>query len=319
MPDDLETIATVERRLSRAERELERALLAASGENRPTARRIQQLLDESNAQAAIDETQGEWELVAIAWIAVYLATANVVAARIASATGERLYIDQTRARVTNDLRENRNRIVSSLSERHQRLGEAVLVSGLTFSLPNSRIATELIGSSGMTAQGHRNVQSYRELLVSGSSAALDRELRDRRFDRTIEASRRNNRTLRSSEVDRMVSAYRERSVQSTAERTSTILANQAISVGAIAAVGQAIESEVIAAEEVQRVWITQRDAAVRSSHRAMDGQVQPEGAPFVSGLGNTLRYPGDPSAPLEDIDGCRCVLLFRLALDASPE
>jgi hypothetical protein len=51
----------------------------------------------------------------------------------------------------------------------------------------------------------------------------------------------------------------------------------------------------------------------------MDGQQQPWGKPFESGLGNALMYPGDGSAPAEDVIQCRCVLTRELVAPLSGE
>jgi SPP1 gp7 family putative phage head morphogenesis protein len=53
-------------------------------------------------------------------------------------------------------------------------------------------------------------------------------------------------------------------------------------------------------------WLAQLDNRVRHSHAAMDGQIVPMNADFVSGDGNRLRYPGDPYAPAGETVNCRC-------------
>jgi hypothetical protein len=53
-----------------------------------------------------------------------------------------------------------------------------------------------------------------------------------------------------------------------------------------------------------------RDERVRHSHAAMNNQVQPLEQPFISGNGNALMYPADPSAPDDEVYGCRCSLEY---------
>jgi uncharacterized protein with gpF-like domain len=62
-----------------------------------------------------------------------------------------------------------------------------------------------------------------------------------------------------------------------------------------------------------QTWNTAGDERVRESHADMEGQQVPLGQPFVSGLGNDLMYPGDPSAPAEDVINCRCVVTRELS------
>ena len=50
-------------------------------------------------------------------------------------------------------------------------------------------------------------------------------------------------------------------------------------------------------------WLTSRDARVRDSHAAQDGEVAVIGEPFTNGA----RYAGDPQASPGEIINCRCV------------
>lgn len=59
--------------------------------------------------------------------------------------------------------------------------------------------------------------------------------------------------------------------------------------------------------ELQR-WVTRRDAKVRATHAAADGQTVPVGGLFMVG-GYSLRYPGDSWAPVHETANCRCHLV----------
>ena len=58
----------------------------------------------------------------------------------------------------------------------------------------------------------------------------------------------------------------------------------------------------------EKEWNTQMDEKVRPSHRPMHGQKRKPGESFVSGNGAELRFPGDPSAPADEVVNCRCFL-----------
>lgn len=47
----------------------------------------------------------------------------------------------------------------------------------------------------------------------------------------------------------------------------------------------------------------------RDTHLYLDGMVVNEGEPFISSSGAALMYPGDPSAPAEEVINCHCVLV----------
>jgi hypothetical protein len=75
---------------------------------------------------------------------------------------------------------------------------------------------------------------------------------------------------------------------------------------------QSYDSGVLQPEDVECAWASALRPTTRDSHRAMHGQVRPEGTPFESGAGNKLRYPGDPSAPASERVHCLCVVQRRL-------
>ncbi|WP_461012700.1 phage portal protein [Streptosporangium sandarakinum] len=64
---------------------------------------------------------------------------------------------------------------------------------------------------------------------------------------------------------------------------------------------------------VSALWRTRRDADVRPSHEAVDGQVRRGGMPFQVGEAE-LRWPGDFTGPIEETANCRC----RVSWTVSP-
>ena len=58
-------------------------------------------------------------------------------------------------------------------------------------------------------------------------------------------------------------------------------------------------------------WVDMNDEDVRPTHVEADGQVVPFGGRFLVGEA-TLRFPGDPLGPPEEILNCRCVLRLDL-------
>jgi len=55
-------------------------------------------------------------------------------------------------------------------------------------------------------------------------------------------------------------------------------------------------------------WLSQRDGKVRATHTAADGQEVQAGDSFLVGSAS-LRFPGDPAAPAEEVVNCRCTTL----------
>lgn len=76
-------------------------------------------------------------------------------------------------------------------------------------------------------------------------------------------------------------------------------------------IGALNESAYVAAQEAGQVaeveWLTQQDDRVRDTHENQDGWRVPLGSSFPNGC----RFPGDPTAPPEEIIQCRCTLLYH--------
>ncbi|WP_454315408.1 phage portal protein [Streptomyces phaeoluteigriseus] len=60
---------------------------------------------------------------------------------------------------------------------------------------------------------------------------------------------------------------------------------------------------------VVRTWITRQDDRVRPAHKALHGKTLPVGTPYTVD-GASLRYPGDPFAPIALTVNCRCRLHY---------
>ena len=59
---------------------------------------------------------------------------------------------------------------------------------------------------------------------------------------------------------------------------------------------------------MHKAWIATADGRTRDWHLSMDGQEVPYNGVFYDGLGQRLRYPADPYAPMNTIVNCRCTM-----------
>ncbi|MEU6756001.1 phage portal protein [Streptomyces sp. NPDC046685] len=79
---------------------------------------------------------------------------------------------------------------------------------------------------------------------------------------------------------------------------------------AVATINGAAEASADSAgPDVIRTWITRGDDRVRPAHKALHGTTLPAGTPYTID-GFTLRYPGDPFAPIALTVNCRCRLHY---------
>lgn len=156
------------------------------------------------------------------------------------------------------------------------------------------------------------VQSARQQLLSGDRAAmrayLTRKLRDTAFDKFVQPGEK----LTIEQANTIARAYADRLVKSYSKQLSETMAAQAYNSGRFQSIQQMVERGLITLDQVDKGWRTMRDELVRHSHATMNGQKQPLNAPFISGKGNTLMYPGDPSAPDDERYGCRCQAIYTI-------
>lgn len=193
-----------------------------------------------------------------------------------------------------------------------------LVEGISQGLNPRQQALLFRQSIGLTQRQMQAVINYRRLLEQGDAAALQRALRDRRFDPTVQSSILGDRPLTPAQIDRMVDRYHARYIAHRAEVIARTEALRSVHDGAQAAYRQAIDLGVLAADDLIQEWVTASDERVRGSHAFMHGQQRPIGEAFLSGAGNALRWPGDIDAPGSETIQCRCVLVTVFAEDAVP-
>lgn len=167
-------------------------------------------------------------------------------------------------------------------------------------------------SIGLTRYQQGVVANYRRLLEEGNAEALQRNLRDRRFDPSVRRAVRGE-PLSAELIDRMVERYRARFL---ALRAETIARTETARVQNIAREEAARQTmEMIGFEEslFERTWRSSSDKRVRDTHRALNGQtIVGFEAVFVSPSGALLRFPGDPEAPIEETINCRCVVTLNI-------
>lgn len=183
------------------------------------------------------------------------------------------------------------------------------------------MAREIRDSIGLTKQQAAIVENYRRQLESRQfGAALQRELSDGRFDRTVTAAMRDARGLTAAQIDTMVERYRQNWVAFRAENIARTEGLRVAHQGTEELYRQAIANGDIDRSQIERTWNhspgkgrgKKGKGGPRSFHVSMHGQKRGYGEPFVSGLGAELRFPGDPEASAEETANCACALSTRL-------
>lgn len=225
------------------------------------------------------------------------------------------------------MRENQLRFVAELQESQKNAIRQALTEALDTGQSGRQAAIAFRDAIGLTARQEAAVRNYRRLLETGSSEALDRDLRDRRFDRSTEGNVlrydprektyvRTEEPLKASQIDKMVERYRERSRQARAETIGRTETTNAFSLGREEALRQVQEKAGIPADRVERTWNATSGARTRDTHARMNGQKRSMTEKFTSPSGARLQYPGDRSAPAGETIHCRCVVTNRIKAPA---
>lgn len=220
--------------------------------------------------------------------------------------------DQVNQRAVDIMQSNRLRLITEFINEQRLATREALIDGIRRGLNPIAQARVFRGSIGLTSRQMQAVNNFRTLLREGSAEALTRELRDRRFDPTVRRAVAGDIVLTDTQVERMVTRYRDRFLKFRSEVIARTEALRSVHEGTELLFRQAIENGNIESETLERTWHTARDTRVRESHVLMNGQVRPLGIPFRSGDGNDLRFPGDINAPASDTIQCRCAVSTRV-------
>ena len=221
--------------------------------------------------------------------------------------------DQTNERAVANLRSNRLRLIREFTDDQIAVTRESLISGTERGLNPRQQAVEFRDSIGLTRRQHLAVNRYRNSLEILDRDVLRRQLRDRRFDSTIERAIGNNQPLSREQINRMTDRYRERFLSYRSRVIARSEALRAVHTGNVDMYSQAIDQGRLNDDELLRTWVTAADERVRGSHAPMNRrQVRGINSAFISGDGNPLRYPGDPDAPGSETVQCRCSVTTRI-------
>lgn len=223
-----------------------------------------------------------------------------------------LSFDPTNPRAAEVMRRQRDRFIREITEGQREAIRDTVANGLAAGKAPRAIAREVQQTIGLTEAQRGYVASYQRSLEQGSADALNRAVRDRRFDSTVRATVEGGDPLTADQIIRMTERYRDRMLALRAETIARTEAVTAVSVARQEAFEQALEQTNTPNEAVERVWRISGGGRTRDSHAPMDRQVRGLNEPFTSGAGVPLMYPGDSSAPAGERINCRCVVVYRI-------
>lgn len=328
-PDEIRTLAdSAEGRLAIAW-----ASVVAAMRDAHTTRELADLLAAGRLDQAVDTVLSAAPRFAVGWQKEFArageaAAEDIEAALRSAARGEVVIdFDMVHHDAVRAMQENRLRLVREITDSQRRAIREAMQSGVERGLNPIDQARAFRDAIGLTRRQVQAVNNYRRLLSTNDPEALQRALRDRRFDAATRRAIKDGKPLNKRQIDNMVARYRERMQKHRAEVIARTEGLRSVHEGTHSMFRQAVADGKVGSDEVIREWNTAGDERVRTaestsgqtSHASMHGQVvRGLETPFVSGGGNNLLYPGDPSAPGYDTIQCRCAVGVRLSMVGGP-
>lgn len=172
-------------------------------------------------------------------------------------------------------------------------------------------ARRIRDSIGLTLDQEQWVRNYEMNLRGGPRSSvyadtLNRDARDRRFDRTIERHRREGIPLSEEQISRMTQRYRERLLGYRADTIARTETQAVLGAARHEAQTQVHDEAGILDEWIRRAWLTSIDGRERSTHHDAHNQtIVGMHSKFIVGA-SLMLHPGDRSAAPEEIINCRC-------------
>lgn len=310
----------MEELLSRQERAVRQAFaeFLRDAKSEATLREVRTLLERGDVEGALRVVDSYVSRMATTFPQILQDAARAEAAALAPALRELvptvgIAFDPTNPTAARLAAEAKLQFIRQFTDEQRSATRQALIR--SFSDGDGFLATarQFRDSIGLTTKQEAAVANYRALLEAGSREALSRELRDRRFDRSVERAARGGEPLSKDQIDRMTEAYRRRYLAYRSEMIARTEAVRLTSQGRLEAFRQSLELADLDPSRATHTWRAIRDKRTRHTHRTLDGQTKPLSQPFDLPRGGKIAYPGDPAAPADEVIGCRCHLTFEIS------
>lgn len=303
--------------LAKQEKAIQRAyaLFVAASTDAQAMREVSKLLAVNRVDDALALVDKHIGRLANTLAESFISVGNAEANHWADKLGTEIAFDQTATTAVQMMQANRLEFISNFTAKQRAATHAALVAGAQQGLGAVPVARMFKDSIGLTQSQLAAVANYRRLLTTGSSDALDRDLRDRRFDGTVRRSIAMDAPLGARQLDAMVERYRLNALTYRAEVIARTESLRVMGQAQFESMGQTLEQTGIARGLVVKSWQTNIDGRERPTHHHANEQRRLLDQPFEVG-GNKMMFPGDPRAPLDERAQCRCVLSYEIARDA---
>lgn len=322
MPTVNEPLERIQRQLIKTERHIARVFAAAVLNLRDSLdlNKLAEALELGDFDGALAMVRDTAERLGQTSALQFIANADETAAWLSSSGVVTVAFDRTNARAVATMRGAALDMVQGFVESQRDVLRTVMTEGIAAGIGPREQARQFRDVVGLTPRQAKAVRNYRRLLeMAGDDQlpkslrgeALQRQLRDRRFDATIQRAINDGKPIPKAQIDKMVERYNARYIKHRAETIARTEALWAVNGGADEMFQQAYESGKIDPENVTETWRSAGDARVRDSHQHLNGKTKKPGE-LWQGKISTLRHPGDPLAAAAERINCRCVVTRSL-------
>lgn len=179
-------------------------------------------------------------------------------------------------------------------------------------------AREVKANIGLTAKQEQAVANYKSFLENGDRQALQRQLRDKRFDSTVNNAIVNDTRLTTKQIDTMTERYRQKYLKYRSEVIARTEQLTAVTVGQHQSILQA-QAEGKVSPRLRRDWVYTHDGKARHWHRNVSA-LNPGGVKVDEkyltqppGRNEYLDHPRDPvNGSASNIIQCRCREKYKM-------
>jgi hypothetical protein len=242
-------------------------------------------------------------------------TAGIAAAaelaNLATSHALAITFDPSHPRAAQLARANRLLLVREFTDEQRAATRQALARAFEQGTGTAGTARAFRNSIGLTRGQEAWVARYEQELRNFDRNALNRALRDRRYDKGTLRAIELKQPLTEAQIQARVDRYRLRALMMRSETIARTESIRATSSAREEALVQMLEQTGMDPRRIARVWHATHDGRTRGWHADMEGQQRSMGEAFEDGRGNAVRYPGDPLAPPETSINCRCTLTYE--------
>jgi len=180
-------------------------------------------------------------------------------------------IGQRNGKISSFLDQYRMDKIRELTEEQEGIIRRVVTDGMAAGHPPAKMASLIHEHIGLTPYQAQQVQNYRADLETLNTTALQRQLRDKRFDMPVARAIADGKPLTPEQIDRFTGQYHDNWLRMRASMIARTEALHAANMGGRLAIEQAVEDGNTSGFDVERTWLATNDARTRNSHRELNG------------------------------------------------